>query len=297
MIWHHGGQVSLSGPLLTLYAEADQAFAALATHWNAAPERHPVSVPVDVLARSGYLRSFPHQVNFVAPDGAAEQVLTPAACYHLYPAHEGETLTGPLYLTTVNTCFRREKEYIPLRRQWSFTMREVVCIGTPDEVTNFLDRAQELAGVLCELAGIPVTWEHATDPFYRRDDPGFLLQKITQVKQEATYSNPQRGDLAIASVNKHYDHFGETFNITRATPHAGTPHAGDGEPAHSGCLAFGIERWLAAITEHHGDDPANWPDLPALARKLVAAPHPQVTTPAPQVTTPAPQVTPPSEAP
>lgn len=102
MRWRESGQVSLSGPLLTLAEEADHAFATLATRWDALPERHPVTIGPDVLARTGYLRSFPHQVSF-----ATEQVLTPAACYHLYPAHEGEALDGPLYLTTVNTCFRR----------------------------------------------------------------------------------------------------------------------------------------------------------------------------------------------
>jgi seryl-tRNA synthetase len=249
--FHESGEVSLSGPAQALAADADRAFTLLAARWDAAPERHPVTIGVDVLARTGYLASFPHQVNF-----AGNRVLTPAACYHLYPAREGQKLDGPLYLTTVNTCFRRETAYVPLRRQWSFTMREIVCVGTQAEVTAFLDRARELAGALCDLAGIQITWEHATDPFYRADDPGYLMQKVAPVKFEA-----RRGDLAIASVNAHHDHFGATFGIQRA-----------GEPAHSGCLAFGIERWLAAIFDCHGGDPSNWPDLVALAAKLVDAP-------------------------
>lgn len=248
MRWRESGQVSLSGPLLTLAEEADHAFATLATHWDAVPERHPVTIGPEVLARTGYLRSFPHQVSF-----ATEQVLTPAACYHLYPAHEGEELDGPLYLTTVNTCFRREEEYVPLRRHWEFTMREVVCIGSPAEVAEFLDHARELAGALCELAGIPVSWAHATDPFYSRDDPGYLLQKVSRVKLEA-----RAGDLAICSVNQHHEHFGEPFAITR-----------DGAVAHSGCLAFGVERWLAAVTDRHGEFPSSWPHLPSLARKAL----------------------------
>lgn len=281
-LWHESGQVSLSGPLLRLAAEADEAFRLLAGIWDAAEERHPATLPAATLQRTDYLRSFPHQATFPVtldpadanlgqftaglPDNGAgtvaltatapvTEVLTPAACYHVYPAHAGEALAAPLHVTTVNTCFRRESAYVPLRRQWSFTMREVVCLGSAEETAAFRDRARDAAGMLCELAGLPVTWLPATDPFFRpRENPKYLLQKISPVKHEAVY-----GDLAIASVNLHHDHFGGAFGITR-----------DGEPARSACLAFGIERWLFAVTDRHGADPASWPDLPDLARQVAA---------------------------
>ncbi|MFJ9635033.1 aminoacyl--tRNA ligase-related protein [Streptomyces sp. NPDC091280] len=275
MRWHESGQASLSGELLRLAQDADAAFVRLAGAWGAGAERHPSTLPADVLRRTGYLRSFPHQATFAVgfdpgalgdfakdPDqdpapflGAATEILTPAACYHLYPAHEGEALAEPLYLTTVNTCYRREKEYVPLRRQWSFTMREIVCLGTAEETARFARRTTEAVTQLFELAGLDVEWEHATDPFFEPEqNPAFLLQKLSPVKREATY-----GDLAIASVNLHHEHFGEAFGITRA-----------GQDAHSACVAFGLERWLAAIQGTHGEDPRSWPDLPALAAEVVA---------------------------
>lgn len=271
--WHESGQLSLSGPLLRLAAQADAAFGLLAGLWDAEPERHPATLPAAVLAKTGYLRSFPHQATFAAgldparlDDFAAdpgqdprpmlaspEEILTPAACYHLYPAREGQALTGPLYLTTVNTCYRREQEYLPLRRQWSFTMREVVCLGTREETARFAGRTQAAANLLCELAGLPVEWRQATDPFFRPlRSPAYLMQKLNPVKHEMTY-----GDLAIASVNLHFEHFGEAFGISR-----------HGEPANSACVAFGIERWLFAITDARGPHPEGWPDLTELAREV-----------------------------
>lgn len=274
MRWHASGQASLSGELLQLAGQADAAFLELAGVWGAEAERHPATLPASVLRRTGYLRSFPHQATFavgldpnavsgfaVDPGqnprpflGPATEILTPAACYHLYPAHEGQALTEPLYLTTVNTCYRREAAYVPLRRQWSFTMREIVCLGTAEETAQFAQKTTAAVTRLFELADLSVDWEHATDPFFQPEqNPAFLLQKLSPVKREAIY-----GDLAISSANLHHEHFGEAFGITRA-----------GEDARSACVAFGLERWLFAIMDTHGDDPRSWPDLPALAGEVV----------------------------
>jgi hypothetical protein len=284
MRWHASGQVSLSGPLLRLADQADAAFAVLASAWDAAAERHPATLPAQVLRATGYLRSFPHQATFAAgldpsalddfaadPDqdpraslGPVTGILTPAACYHLYPARAGQALARPLYLTTVNTCYRREAVYEPLRRQWAFTMREIVCLGSAAEAAAFARRTRAAAGMLCDLAGLEIGWQQATDPFFQPErNPAYLLQKLSPVKHEAVYPGPPEepgtGGLAIASANLHHEHFGEAFGITR-----------DGEPAHSACVAFGIERWLYAVTDAHGEDPRAWPDLPALALEVVA---------------------------
>ena len=154
---------------------------------------------------------------------------------------EGESLDRPLYLTTRNTCFRHESHYEPLRRLWSFSMREIVCLGTKAETVGVRrQRPDEAADEFLRLMDLPVEWLTATDPFFQpQSNPKYLFQRLQPVKHEATYG----GDLAIASLNRHHDHFGTAFAITR-----------DGAPAHSACLAFGLERWLFAITHRHGTD-------------------------------------------
>lgn len=283
LTWRESGQAVLSGPLLDLARDCDRAFTALAGRWDAREERHPATLPAATLQRVGYLTSFPHQATFATrlrPDEAnldafragpvldeagnvaltelapGPEILTPAACYHVYAEHEDRVLDAPMYVTTVNTCFRQEARYEPLRRLHSFTMREIVCVGTGVEVAAFVADAEATLDRLAEAVGLPIDWLAATDPFFRpQTNHRYLLQLVEPVKREATYG----GDLAIASVNTHHDHFGVAFGLTRS-----------GQPAHSGCLAFGIERWLFALLDRHGADPAGWPSIVDAARQVLA---------------------------
>lgn len=277
--WRPSGQASLHGPLRELAESVDAAFVGLAEAlWGAQQEWHPAALTAEGLQRVDYLHSFPHQATFpvrldpreanleafragpmVTEDGSValialaptDQVLTPAACHHVYADHEGESLAKARYVTTRNTCFRQEEHYEPLRRQWSFSMREIVCLGSRAEAGAFLSTARLALDQLFKDVDLPVAWLNATDPFFR--PPGTPRRRSTRLqptKYEAVYG----GDLPIASVNLHYEHFGAGFGITRG-----------GSYAHSACAAFGIERWLFALTDRHGTDPANWPDLPAAA--------------------------------
>ena len=272
--WHANGQTALSGPLLALARQLDATFVRVAQGWKAEEHRFPTFISAAELAKLDYFRSFPqlatfpvtlsrHEDNldaFVAGEVTDDQgaltftaldpvreVLTPAACYHLYIHLQGSALDDVRYLTTRNTCFRREEYYRPLERQWGFTMREIVCLGTADEVELFLSDTSAVVDRLLEDLCLKVRWEHATDPFFRPSrNAKYLMQKLAPVKREAVFGD----SLAIGSVNFHQDHFGGTFDITR-----------EQRPAFSGCVAFGIERWLHAILEVHGRDPRNWPDL------------------------------------
>src|SRR6476620_179637 len=114
------------------------------------------------LETSGYLKSFPHFLGcvcclngaevqirgaverFEAGEdwtddlAAADLVLTPAACYPVYPlvASRGEVPAGGLLFDVACDCFRREPSKNVDRLQ-SFRMREYVCIGTPSEIGDF----------------------------------------------------------------------------------------------------------------------------------------------------------------
>ncbi|GAA1413057.1 hypothetical protein ACFQZ4_48770 [Catellatospora coxensis] len=279
--WDPSGQAGLTGPLLALAGDCDRAFQHLASRWGCPEEAYAATLPAAAL--HGHLRSFPHQVTFAAALDPAESnlaefadgpvldrsgavaltrtapvtaVLTPAACYHVYHAHRGEQLPAAAYVTTRNTCFRREPRYEPLRRQWTFAMREIVCLGTAEEATSFLAEARAAVDEFARLIDLPLAWTPATDPFFRPDHhPGHLLQRIQPVKHEATYG----GSLALGSANLHHDHFGSAFGITRG-----------GAPATTACLAFGVERWLYALVDRHGAEPGGWPDLLAAAGQAVA---------------------------
>jgi aspartyl-tRNA synthetase len=51
------------------------------------------------------------------------------------------------------------------------------------------------------------------------------------------------------SFNAHRDHFGTTWDIQDAS----------GAPAHTGCVAFGMDRLTIALFWIHGLDTRKWP--------------------------------------
>jgi len=236
------------------------------------------------MARLDYFRSFPHMATFacnldrgadnlgafakgpgVTDDGAVAlteldpvtHVLTPAACYHVYVDRAGASLDAFTTVTTRAQCFRRESHYLPLERQWSFGMREVVGLGSADDVKAFLARGRAKVSRLHELLGLKIEWTAATDPFFDMSkNPKFLAQKLDPVKTEMVFG----GRLAIGSINFHRNFFGDTFAITH-----------EGAPAFSGCVAFGMERWIRAILESHGNDERNWPSIEAAAQEAFGA--------------------------
>lgn len=247
-----------------------------ARSWGAEEHVYPSVIAAADLERIDYFRSFPHLMTVpvsLPEDEAATQrftercetaagvvpltehapiahALLPAACYQVYPALRSGRLEGPALVTTRATCFRRETHFVPLRRQWAFTMREVVCVGNAAEVTELLHRGRSLVEALCDRLGLSQSWAAATDPFFQPARQGrYLYQRLNPVKHEAVVD-----DLAVASVNRHHEHFGDAFAISR----------GD-EPAQSACLALGLERWLSVVAARWGPDPATWPDpMPAV---------------------------------
>jgi seryl-tRNA synthetase len=272
--WLENGQSVLSGALLGLYRRLDQMFLDWAGESGAQEFLFPPFIPAHELAKLDYFRSFPHLVTFpVSLDSDPEnlqrfiegepldshgevhltlrapirEALTPAACYHFYVQLQNETLSGPRYLTTRASCFRREEHYAPLQRQWNFSMREIVCLGTADEVKDFLARYRERLTRFFERVNLSIRWAEATDPFFNPSrNPKYLLQKLDPVKTEMIFGQ----GLAIGSINFHRNYFGESFRISR-----------EGKEAFSGCVAFGIERWIYAFLVRYGTNEAEWPDF------------------------------------
>src|SRR6266481_5953855 len=272
--WYESGQSVLSGSLLELYRRIDNMFLRWAAESQAAEFFFPTFISARELAKLDYFRSFPHLVTFPASLDPAEDnlkrftegnpmdqdgcvhltaiepvcnVLTPAACYHFYVLFQGQQLAAPRYVTTRATCFRRETHYLPLERQWNFSMREIVCIGTSDEVKTFLAHYQYKVDAFFKRIDLPVEWKNATDPFFNPSrNPKFLAQKLDPVKTEMVFKT----GLAIGSVNFHRNYFGEAFQLAR-----------DGQEAFSGCVAFGIERWIFAFLNQFGPNEKDWPNL------------------------------------
>jgi seryl-tRNA synthetase len=236
------------------------------------------------LEKSGYLNSFPHFLGCVCclngaeteirgaverceagQDwtpvlSAADLVLTPAACYPVYPlvASRGEVPAEGLLIDVSSDCFRREPSK-DLDRLQSFRMREYVCIGTPEQIDEFRRRWMTRAQGIADQLGLPYRIEQASDAFFGR---GGKLMALSQIEQALKFELlvPVRSTsepTACMSFNYHRDHFGNAWNLRN----------GSGQVMHTGCVAFGMDRLALALFATHGLDLPGWP---AAVRKALA---------------------------
>jgi seryl-tRNA synthetase len=233
-------------------------------------------MPRSALVRSGYLQSFPHLLGTIhcfCGDEAAHRrllrcatagedwteqqrttdlLLTPAACYPLYPlvAARGRLPTRGGTYDVHSWCFRHEPSLDPARMQ-TFRIREFVRIGRDEQVIEFrrswFARAEQFVG---ELA-LPCTIDTAHDPFFGRSGR-LLAESQREQKLKFELLVPVSSDTtptACMSFNYHLDHFGEAWSIEQS----------DGARAFSGCVGFGLDRIALALFRHHGFDSAAWP--------------------------------------
>jgi seryl-tRNA synthetase len=236
------------------------------------------------IQKSGYLGSFPNLLGAVcclhgseteirgAVEGdkakgewvgaldATNLVLTPAACYPLYPlvAARGRVPDTGLVFDVASDCFRHEPSQ-QIDRFQSFRMREFVRIGTPDQVIAFREQWMARAPEIADLLGLQYKIATANDPFFGRAGK---LMAINQVEQALKFEllipvRSAQQPTACMSFNYHQNHFGKTWDLKAAS----------GEVAHTGCVAFGIDRLTLALFAAHGLDLRKWP---ASAREALA---------------------------
>lgn len=262
-----------------LYEGVVEALAALiTTHRPAGAEvmRFPPVMSRRQLEKHGYLKSFPNLLGCVSCLGGAEReiravvdrfetgedwtaslgatdlVLTPAACYPVYPlaAERGPVPGGGLLFDVACDCFRREPSR-DIDRLQSFRMREYVCIGSPDEIQIFRDEWIERAKGVADQLGLAYRIDLASDPFFGR---GGQIAAISQKQQALKFELlvPIRSEdqpTACMSFNYHREHFGETWGL----------HDASGALSHTGCVAFGMDRLAVAMFATHGVDLSLWP--------------------------------------
>jgi seryl-tRNA synthetase len=237
------------------------------------------------LEKSGYLSSFPNLLGCVcalhgseasiraAADqykaggdwtrelSAADMVLTPAACYPVYPivAVRGRLPAGGLLFDIEADCFRREPS-LSLARLQSFRMREFVRIGAPEEIMEFRAFHMERAPLIAADLGLPYSIEVANDPFFGREGQVVGVSQRQQALKFELLIPYYEGAIPTAcmSFNYHRDYFGGVWNIRTAEDTLG----------HTSCVAFGIDRLTVALFAVHGLEIATWPERTRRALSL-----------------------------
>jgi seryl-tRNA synthetase len=275
------GHVILRGPAAQLMSMIDQKITEVfAKHFGAELEIYPSTIRAETLDRCNHFTSFPEHIDFVGhlksdvdvlngfaakcrehgwssdlhegKMGTTEYAISPSCCYHCYEGMEGWQLDGRGRCTTmILACHRYEgARHQSLRRLRAFTMREVVFIGQPKYVIEARAKAEELIIQWAKDWEFGCTFETANDMFFTQDYAvKASFQRLQQAKRELLLRIPsENNSLAVFSSNFHAVTFGKAFNITIG-----------GRPATTGCIAWGLERWVYAIYSQFGFDTNNWP--------------------------------------
>jgi len=246
--------------------------------------RFPPVMSRKQLEKSGYLKSFPNLLGCVcalhgsessiraAADrhetggdwtealSASDLVLSPAACYPVYPiaAARGPLPRGGLQFDIEADVFRHEPSK-SLDRLQSFRMREFVRIGSPQEIVEYRERWLARAPAIAADLSLPHTIDVASDPFFGRVGQ---VMAVSQRQQALKFEmlipyHAHATPTACMSFNYHRDHFGNVWNMNDDR----------GAPAHTSCVAFGIDRLVVALFANLGLDLDRWP---AVTRRALA---------------------------
>ncbi|MFS8184579.1 aminoacyl--tRNA ligase-related protein [Pseudovibrio denitrificans] len=262
------GLATLGPEALKISKQLDSVFVFWAQEVNAVPMLFPPLLKISDLDRFDYFKNFPHLANLattidetklpsysnsdcscgipVSQLSDSEYAMAPAACYPIYLQLRDKQLKEPKYYTTSATCYRNEREYNELKRLRAFTMREIVCVGDHGSVIahlqSFTSKVKEFSTSLDLAIGV----EAASDPFFQPENASedqkarLLMSQLFPTKEEFLFE----GSVAIGSANFHRNFFGERCNIRMS----------DNKIAYTGCVAFGIERWLHALLKVHNED-------------------------------------------
>jgi seryl-tRNA synthetase len=261
------GLLGFTAKFEAVLADLQRALTATDPSSSTGPAWYAPVVPRTDIDRAQYAESFPQLLGSVhalrtgaspdTPDLAAAQaetdvVLAPAICYSVYPQIADRTIAEAHFFDAVGHCYRHEatSEYGRFR---SFRMREFVAVAGKDEAWQWREDWISRTEALFTRLGLKVSVQQASDPFF---GPGDRFMRSSQLQQDLKYefhTEVYDGDpgTAIASANSHRDHLGERFAIRFA----------DQGPAHSSCMAFGLERTVSALIHAHGDNLDDWPEI------------------------------------
>lgn len=278
------GQVTLRGLALDLLEFFDDAFVrAIGGPLGARREYYPSVMSTERMNRSNHFSSFPEHVHFVthlredldvlddfarelraaggwspevlaklaAPMASPVIALNPSVCYNCYASIENQTIEGEGFVATARSrCHRYESgNHRTLARLMDFSMREVIYVGQPDFVKRQRAASIEHLRLLVERWGLASRMESANDPFFTNDfEVKAAFQRNNDMKYELRMAIAG-GSVAVASSNFHSVTFGKAFNIVQPNT----------RPVCTGCIGFGLERWIYAAFSQLGLDPAAWP--------------------------------------
>lgn len=266
------GIIGLSGSAVKLFDYFDDVFRRFAGELGAVTEKYPVLLPLSTLKDTGYLKTSPQYNIFCSPmienmdkleevgmgknynnyAGEIANALSPSACFHVYERYRNKVLQEEKTVTLLQSVFRNEGRFNwnEFGRLKDYHVREIVFIGSDGYVE---DSKKRLMKMTCDfMRELDMSGEiiSASDAFII---PQMQLYKSLQIKNKVKYearlNYSDEKQMAAASFNLHGSTFTYPFNIKVANV----------DNAVTGCVGYGIERWVLCFLCRFGVDEKNWP--------------------------------------
>ncbi|MCH7230797.1 hypothetical protein L0U85_08025 [Glycomyces sp. L485] len=265
-----------------LHRAYEQMFLEVAWDLEAEERRYPALIERSLMDRSHYIDWFPqngflvdelpHDREALAAvrrgDVSVDEVrrsspymLNPAVCFQFYREFHGQEIGDQTIVVTASgDCFRHEAPWrVSNYRLPAFSMREIAWLAPAETSEELRTKTMERVWALFQELGFSGRIEIATDPIYHPEDSRIKQhQLLAQSKYELVAKLPGGGSSSIGSFNNMREAQCRKFDIS----------SHPGSAAHSGCAAFGLERWIELTLDTHGLDAFGWPDrLRELVRK------------------------------
>ncbi|KGE19746.1 hypothetical protein [Paenibacillus wynnii] len=269
------GIYALKQEAVQVLAFLDRVFMGWALELGAEEMSFPALLPVSVLEKTGYLRMSPqYTVMCCQPSEDMDELmklhravqrgqtlphlkdpdyaLSPSACFHCYMDLEDKELDKPSVYT-----FRQQVARSEGRLNWggygrmrNYQVREIVFVGDGDFVLNSRNRIMKKAEQLASQLGLSGRLSVTFDPFII---PSLQKYKKIQLEEQSKYElqldTAPHQSLAVASFNLHGSAFIDPFRI----------RVRQCEQPFTGCVGFGLERWVLALLAQFGCNLREWP--------------------------------------
>lgn len=255
----------------------DGVFCEMAKSLNACEKIYPALLPLKEYAETGYVKKTPQyaifcnsvndsmddlekvstaietkQVRSVVKE--PEYALSPSACFHTYIEYCNKVLDGNTLVTFRQNVFRNEGRfnYAEVGRLMDYHVREIVMLGDGDYVVQMRDIIMNKVVELMKEYGLKGDISQATDSFVMPKMQRYKkIQRIDKSKYEMHLYVTAEKAISVASFNLHGKAFTDPFHIMVAGC----------EDAITGCVGFGLQRWVLAFIAQYGWEESAWPEM------------------------------------
>ena len=228
---------------------------------------YPVMLPVSSYKKTGYLKRSPQYSIFCCSAvenlkslGKIDNIsfsdyksvinnpqyaLSPSACFHVYEEYKNRVLKKNTVVTFVQNVFRNEGRFnfSQFGRMRDYHVREIVFIGDNEFVNNSMEKMIDKIKEFIKSINVDSKIIVATDSFILPQ-----MQKLDKSKYELQVSYDVDKYMSVASFNLHGTAFTYPFSIGIKDKDTVT-----------GCIGFGLERFVLSFLSQYGEDSNNWP--------------------------------------